>query len=938
MARPRPLPKTVQFPEEFIFVSKSFRISGRFLLSTTVAILALSASGLLAQTAPSLVPTISKLIAGGGTSVPAKGGLCPVSGYIATDAYGDGCLATEVLLGTSAAAPGPRGAVADTSGNVYFSDYPNGLVHRVDAITGIMTAFVGGPTSSPAANATCGTLTSTDARGDGCLGTLVHLSHPTFFVFDTVGNLYISDYGYGEVRKITGINGSVASVTITGGGTGYTTAPTVTFSAAPNGGTTATGTAVLSGTSVVSVTIVTPGSGYTTPPTVTFSAPASGTTATGTAAPTGVISLIAGSPSGTGYNISTNTATVTAAQSQLAGPYGIALDNLGDLIIADEYDASLDVLNLNTTGSNTVASIPVPAGTIWKIAGTVGTTGTSGSTYCTAGSGCTYNHTAYTEGGPANTNWLYNAYTAAVDSNGYVYTTNEYLDTIVRISPAGLMTTYVGTQNANGKSTTRGVAPNVTIGSPFGLAIDTANNLYFTDAADGTIWRVDATSQDQYLIASGFGQSGTGFASTKLPGPGIFGISVDSYEDLFFADTENNNVREIASGTQFGAIGANRPTQTVEIHFPNADLPASSGAYVLTSGNTNFALGTATCNATNSDGTTDCFLPITATPTVLGPFTGMLQVTSAKGQVSSFKLNGTFVQSPTTLTSVTYSAGVTCAGSTTFATTAVITLTATIAANGPTPPTTTADTVTFFANGTQLGSPVQVTNTGTSASPVYTASLPYTFVTAGAYTVTAVFSGDSYFKTSTGKLATTITTSLPGYTITPVSYQQGTVTAGQTALYSFNVAQNVYTGTISFAVSGLPANSSYALNPATITGAGCSSVSTVALSIITQQKKVVTAGGFGVNSHGRWQLFSIAAGLGLALLIGLRRRSLPLRSGQLMLALALLLTAAGTVGCGKAVGTVLQPATPTGTYTITVTPSATAGTAPAPITFTLTVQ
>jgi hypothetical protein len=918
-------------------VSKSYRIPGPLRSSAILAALSLSASGLLAQTAPSLVPTITKLVAGGGTSNPAKGGSCPVSGYIATDAYGDGCLATEVLLGTSATAPGPRAAIADAAGNVFFSDYPNGLVHRVDAITGIMTAFVGGATASPAASAACGTLTSTDARGDGCLGTLVHLSHPTYFVFDAAGNLYFSDYGYGEVRKITGVNGSVASVTITGGGTGYTTAPTVTFSAAPNGGTTATGTAVLSGTSVVSVTIVTPGSGYITPPTVTFSAPASGTTATGTAAPTGVISLIAGSPSGTGYNISTNTSTVTAAQSQLAGPYGIALDNLGDLIIADEYDASLDVLNLNATGSNTVGSIPVPAGTIWKIAGTVGTTGTSGSTYCTAGSGCTYNHKAYTEGGPANTNWLYNAYPVAVDTNGYVYTTNEYLDTIIRISPAGLMTTYVGVQNSSGKSTTRGVAPNVLIGSPFGLAIDTTNNLYFTDAADGTIWRVDATSQDQYLIASGLGQSGTGFASTSLPGPGVFGISVDTYEDLFFADTENNNVREIASGTQFGPIGANQPTQTVEIHFANADLPASASPYVLTAGSTNFALGTATCNATNSDGTTDCLLPITATPTVLGPFTGNLQVTSAMGAVSNFLLSGTFIQSPVTLTSLAYTAGVTCAGSTIYATTTPITLTATIAANGPTPPTATADTVTFYANGTQLGSPVQVVNSAKSGSAVYTATLPYTFSTAGTYTVTAVFSGDSYYKTSTGKAGSTVTTSAPAFSLTPVSYQQGTVTAGQTALYSFNVALNVYTGTIGFAVSGLPANSTYAITPTTITGAGCSSTSTVALSILTQKQTVITPGGFGTTGHGRWQLFSIALGLGLALLVGLRRRSLPLRSGQLMMALALLLTAAGATGCGKAVGTVLQPATPSGTYTITVTPSATAGTA-APITFTLIVQ
>jgi hypothetical protein len=76
----------------------------------------------------------------------------------------------------------------------------------------------------------------------------------------------------------------VASVTINTPGTGYTTAPTVTFSAPQNaGGITATGTATITGGVVTAVTITNPGTGYTAAPTVTFSAPTSGTTATGTA-------------------------------------------------------------------------------------------------------------------------------------------------------------------------------------------------------------------------------------------------------------------------------------------------------------------------------------------------------------------------------------------------------------------------------------------------------------------------------------------------------------------------------------------------------------------------------------------------------------------------------------------------------------------------------
>ncbi|HVS38708.1 MAG TPA: choice-of-anchor Q domain-containing protein, partial [Gemmataceae bacterium] len=77
------------------------------------------------------------------------------------------------------------------------------------------------------------------------------------------------------------VEDGVGSVAITDPGTGYTTAPTVTFSAPQMaGGTTTTGVAVITGGVVSGVTITNPGSGYTTAPTVTFSAPPAGTTAT----------------------------------------------------------------------------------------------------------------------------------------------------------------------------------------------------------------------------------------------------------------------------------------------------------------------------------------------------------------------------------------------------------------------------------------------------------------------------------------------------------------------------------------------------------------------------------------------------------------------------------------------------------------------------------
>jgi hypothetical protein len=75
----------------------------------------------------------------------------------------------------------------------------------------------------------------------------------------------------------------VASVTVTGAGTGYTTGEAVTFSAPQlPGGVTTTGTIVDNGSGgVLSVTITVAGTGYTSAPTATFAT--GGANATGTA-------------------------------------------------------------------------------------------------------------------------------------------------------------------------------------------------------------------------------------------------------------------------------------------------------------------------------------------------------------------------------------------------------------------------------------------------------------------------------------------------------------------------------------------------------------------------------------------------------------------------------------------------------------------------------
>jgi hypothetical protein len=122
---------------------------------------------------------------------------------------------------------------------------------------------------------------------------------------------------------------SVSGVTITNGGSGYTTAPTVTFSA-PASGTTATGTATITNGVVTGVTILNPGSGYTSMPTVTFSAPASGTTATARA------------------TLSVSGVNITNAGSGYTSAPTVTISPPGD----DIYTGTYDINGYNPTSIN----------------------------------------------------------------------------------------------------------------------------------------------------------------------------------------------------------------------------------------------------------------------------------------------------------------------------------------------------------------------------------------------------------------------------------------------------------------------------------------------------------------------------------------------------------------------------------------------------------
>ncbi len=132
----------------------------------------------------------------------------------------------------------------------------------------------------------------------------------------TAPTVTISGGGGAGATATANLTGAVSNISLSSGGSGYTSAPTVTLSG--GGGTGATATATLTADAVTAVTINNAGSGYTSAPTVTFTGGGggSGAAATASIAVAGQISSITVNGPGSGY---TSIPTVTISDAAGTG-------------------------------------------------------------------------------------------------------------------------------------------------------------------------------------------------------------------------------------------------------------------------------------------------------------------------------------------------------------------------------------------------------------------------------------------------------------------------------------------------------------------------------------------------------------------------------------------------------------------------------------------
>jgi hypothetical protein len=236
-------------------------------------------------------------------------------------------------------------------------------------------------------------------------------------------------------------------------------------------------------------------------------------------------------------------------------------------------------------------------------------------------------------------------------------------------------------------------------------------------------------------------------------------------------------------------------------------------------------------------------------------------------------------------------------------------------------------TVTFYntvgTTTTQIGNPQPVNSNGVATQVT-------TFAVVGASTnnsVTAVYSGDTNFLTSTSAPAL-IVSGVPTFVLVSGAgtNSQLTVAPGQSGLMSFNLTPYYgYNGTITFSCTGASSTVSCSFSPSSIVSTGASTPILVTLTINTTQ--TVTPLSYnqqpsGISGLGKAP-FGLAAIPGLALLFGFGKLRRRFQRGYLsLLILALCLIGLGFSGCG---GGKITTGTPAGAEVITVVATGTGG-------------
>ena len=270
---------------------------------------------------------------------------------------------------------------------------------------------------------------------------------------------------------------------------------------------------------------------------------------------------------------SSGSTNATGSAARFDAPFAVAADGAGNVYVAD-------------TDNHTIRKV-TPEGVVTTLAGKAGSAGSADGT---GGAARFYRHSG-----------------VAVDGAGNVYVADTVNDTIRKVTPAGVVTTLAGKAGVSG--TNNGTGGAARFNTPFGVAVDSATNVYVADTYNFMIRKVTpagvVTTLAGWAGSSG-SADGTGTAA-RFYYPS--GVAVDNASNVYVADTYNYTIRKVTPAGvvttlagQPGWFGTNDGTgNAARFYLPSGVAVDGSGKvyvadqynYTIRKGNPAFVILTA---------------------------------------------------------------------------------------------------------------------------------------------------------------------------------------------------------------------------------------------------------------------------------------------------------------------------------------------------------
>jgi len=426
----------------------------------------------------------------------------------------------------------PFGVAVDSAGNAFVTDQGNHTIRKVTP-EGAVSTLAG--------------LASVRGSVDGT-GNIARFNSPTGVALDSAGNLYVTDQDNNTLRKVTpeGLVTTVAG--LAGGGWGSADGTDLAAQFGNPSGVTVDneGNTYVADTDNNTIRKISPGGQVTTlagcatcssgmddgaGSEARFSSPVAVTvdragnvyvadnnnSTIRKVTPDGVVTTLAGSPGQNGD------ADGTGAGAQFDHPYGLSVDDGGNVYVAD-------------TSNSTIRKV-TPEGVVTTLAGMAGVSGSKDGT-----------------GGAAR---FSDPTGVAVDRAGNVYVADGDYATVRKITPTGVVTTIAGCATCP-RGSFDGIGTDALFMQPWGIAVDNETNVYVGDYRAHTIRRItpDGVVTTVAGLAGRIGpDDGTGmgarfgssfeneiFFETEFQGPQ--GLAVDSAGNIYVADNLNNTIRK----------------------------------------------------------------------------------------------------------------------------------------------------------------------------------------------------------------------------------------------------------------------------------------------------------------------------------------------------------------------------------------------------------